>query len=65
MALPLAEISITREYLMAQRQALLMQLDSIERLLAIAPRTAELRKEWRASVPQYQVELECEKKASE
>lgn len=33
-----------REYLAAQRQALLMQVDAIERLLKIEPRTSELRK---------------------
>lgn len=57
---------LPREFLMSQRQALLMQLDSIERLLAISPRTAELRKEQRAAnPPQYQVELDYDKKARE
>jgi hypothetical protein len=61
MVLPLLEISITRDFLMAQRQALLMQLDALERLLDISPRTAELRKEHRNGA-QVRVELECEKK---
>jgi len=33
-----------REFWMAIRQALLMALDAIERMLDIQPRTAELRK---------------------
>ena len=33
-----------REFWMLIRQALLMALDAIERMLAIEPRTAELRK---------------------
>jgi len=33
-----------REFWMAIRQALLMALDAIERMLGIEPRTAELRK---------------------
>jgi hypothetical protein len=64
MTFPLLEISITRDFLMSQRQALLMQLDSIERLLDISPRTAELRKERKAlnPPPQYQCELDYEKR---
>ena len=42
--LSLPDVSVTREFLMAQRQALLLQLEAIEQLLAIAPRTSELRK---------------------
>ena len=34
----------TRTFLMAMRQAWLMQLDALERLLGIEPRTAELRR---------------------
>jgi len=33
------------DFWLAIRQALLMILDAIERLLAISPRTAEIRKE--------------------
>ena len=33
-----------REFWMAVRQAMLMVIDAIERMLAIEPRTAELRK---------------------
>ena len=33
-----------REYLLNERQALLMRVDYIERLLRLSPRTAELRK---------------------
>ena len=40
------------EYWMARRQAILMELDALERALikggvALAPRTAELRKWWK------------------
>ena len=35
---------LEREYLMQVRQALLLQLDAIERVLNITPRTSELRK---------------------
>lgn len=38
-------IVVTYEFLMAKRQAMLMELDALERLLEIAPRTAELRRE--------------------
>lgn len=41
-----------REYLLNERQALLMRVDYIERLLGFSPRTAELRKE--AKDRQYQ-----------
>jgi hypothetical protein len=41
-------VILTREYMMLMRQALLMQLDAIEKLLGISPRTSELRKEARA-----------------
>lgn len=36
-----------REYLLTRRQALLMEVDNIERLLRTSPRTSELRKEAR------------------
>jgi hypothetical protein len=36
---------MTRDYLLQVRQALLLQLDAIERLLCISPRTSELRKQ--------------------
>ena len=36
-----------RQYLMAQRQALLYWLDALERRLGLEPRTAELRKEYK------------------
>lgn len=39
------EITLPRDYFMEIRRALLMQLDAIERILDITPRTAELRKE--------------------
>lgn len=62
MALPIVELSITRDYLMTQRQALLLQLEAIELLLAMSPRTSELRKAAKNPPPQYQCELEYEKK---
>ena len=33
-----------RDYLMTRRQALLLELDMLERMLKISPRVAELRK---------------------
>ncbi len=51
------EINLTREYLMAERQALLMKLDAIEKLLNLSPRTSELRKEARV---QAYTERKCE-----
>lgn len=48
---------LTRENMMLMRQALLMQLDAIERMLGISPRTAELRKEMK--------EKNCEEKQKE
>ena len=42
-ALP-TDIQLTRDFLMAQRQALLLQLEAIELLLSITPRTSEIRK---------------------
>lgn len=42
-ALP-PDVQITRDYLMAQRQALLLQLEALELLLSITPRTSEIRK---------------------
>lgn len=41
-ALP-PNVDITRDFLMAQRQALLLQLEAIELLLSLSPRTSELR----------------------
>ena len=38
------EIAVTRDYLMAERQALLLRLEAIEKLLDITPRTSEIRK---------------------
>jgi hypothetical protein len=38
------EIAVTRDYLMAERQALLLRLEAIEKLLDISPRTSEIRK---------------------
>lgn len=58
MMLVAPEIILTREYLMMVRQALLMQLDAIERLLNVSPRTAELRKEAKGMI---QSELKEEK----
>lgn len=40
-----AEIQLTYEYLSKQRDAYLALVDSIERLLEISPRTAELRRQ--------------------
>ena len=37
-------VLLDRDFWMMIRQALLMALDAIERMLAIEPRTAELRK---------------------
>lgn len=39
------EIELTREYLMAVRQALLLQIDAIEKYLDIHPSVSELRKQ--------------------
>ena len=47
MTLPPLEIQITREQYMMQRQALLMYIDAIEKILDIHPRTSELRKQAR------------------
>ena len=33
-----------REYLMTERQALLLRLETVERLLSISPRVSEIRK---------------------
>jgi hypothetical protein len=38
-------MTISREFMVALRQALLMIVDAIERELGISPRTAELRKQ--------------------
>lgn len=50
------DIILTREYMMLMRQALLMQLDAIEKLLGVSPRTSELRKEARAIAYEKQLE---------
>lgn len=39
------DIELTREYLMAVRQALLLQIDAIEKYLDIHPSVSELRKQ--------------------
>ena len=41
--LPELHIQLTREYLLKQREALLLQVDAIERVLDM-PRTSDLRK---------------------
>jgi hypothetical protein len=41
--LPDLQIQLTREYLLKQREALLLQVDAIERVLDM-PRTSDLRK---------------------
>lgn len=41
-----------REYLLAQRQALLFWLDALERRLGLELRTAELRKEYKRAKSQ-------------
>lgn len=45
MTVDIPQQSTHREYLMAHRQALLMELDALERYLGLTPRTAELRKQ--------------------
>lgn len=54
----LLDALLFREYLMQERQALLMRLDNIERYLAIHPRTAELRKEAKERARSGVIELE-------
>lgn len=44
MTLPSLEFQLLREYYERRRQALLMEVDALERLLCIEPRTAEIRK---------------------
>lgn len=53
-------IILPREFLMERRRALLTELDALEKLLGIAPRTQELRRASKAlnPPPQYQCELE-------
>lgn len=46
-----------RELFMTQRKALLEQVDAIERLLDISPRTAEMRRKVQDPPPQYEIEL--------
>ena len=41
---PLVGVDITRDYLMTVRQALLLELEAVEKLLDITPRTSEIRK---------------------
>ncbi len=54
-------IELTRDYLLRQRQAYLMLVDSIEIMLDIHPRTSELRRAAKTPPPQYYAELEHEK----
>jgi hypothetical protein len=49
MAFPVIEVSIQREYMLILRDGLLKQVDAIERMLAISPRTSELRREMKAA----------------
>lgn len=59
MVMPVLEISITRDFLMTRRQAILLELESIEKLLDISPRTAELRKAAKLNTAsQYRVDLQ-------
>jgi hypothetical protein len=44
MAIELVPALLFREYLKQRRQALLMEIDNIERTLDLHPRTSELRK---------------------
>lgn len=39
-----AQIILPRDFLMGRRRAILTELDELEKLLGIAPRTSELRK---------------------
>lgn len=55
MTLPTLEIQLNREFLMRQRDAYLVLVDAIERLLEISPRTVELRRE--AKAERYAVEI--------
>ena len=45
MTLPPPDIVMEREYLMMWRQSLLLQLDAVEKMLDIHPRTSEIRKQ--------------------
>ena len=45
------------EYFMIQRKTLLEQVDAIERLLDIHPRTTEIRRKVQDPPPQYDIEL--------
>jgi len=51
--LPNPEIQLTREYFTVWRDGLLKQVDAIERILGISPRTSELRKILKESVQEY------------
>ena len=55
MTFPNLEVSLTREYFLLLRDGLLKQVDAIERLLEISPRTVELRRE--AKAERYAVEI--------
>ena len=44
---PLQETSIDRETLLLFRDALLKQVDAVERMLHLSPRTSEIRKMYR------------------
>lgn len=49
-----------RKFFMMQRKTMLEQVDALERLLGIAPRTAEIRKAAYSPEPpaQYEIELQ-------
>lgn len=51
----MTEIIMSHEYLMMMRQAILLQLDAIEKALGISPRTSEIRKDAKKSVVQSSV----------
>lgn len=50
-----------RQFFMMQRKTLLEQVDALERLLGMSPRTAEIRKEIKAQDKPIEVKLEQEK----
>lgn len=52
---PTLEISLTREYLLILRDGLLKQVDAVERMLGISPRTSELRQTEKARLFHEQV----------
>ena len=53
-----------RSMWMSTRQALLMQVDAIERLLRISPRTSELKKQGRDRLQEVRQDLERNGKAA-